>query len=87
MARFGSPALNTGVVIEDLQPDGSVPNDRDKLNRDGWKWRIQPLSAFGLEMPSGPQAVLVFIDVMRLVSSSLVQKMEDKWGIDDIRLV
>ena len=72
--------------MEDIQSDGTVPKDRDKLNRDGWKWRMQPLSAFGLEMPS-PEAVLVFIDVVRLVSSSLVQKMEDKWGIDDIGLV
>ena len=40
-----------------------------------------------LEMPSGPEAVLVFKDVMSRVTSSLEQEIEDKRGVDDFGLV
>ena len=44
------------------------------------------LFSIWLEMTSGSEAVLVFKDVMRLVTSLLVQEMEDKQGIGDIGL-
>ena len=44
------------------------------------------LFSIWLEMTSGPEAVLVFKDVMRLVTSLLVQEMKDKQGIGDIGL-
>ena len=75
--------------MEDFQSDETVPKDRDKLNRDERQFEMEDATPFSiwLEMPSGPEAVLVFKDVMRRETSSLEQEIEDKRGVDDFGLV
>ena len=75
--------------MEDFQSDGTVPKDRDKLNRDERQLEMEDAISFSiwLGMTYGREAVLVFIDVVRLSNLLTSTQMEEKWGVDDTGLI
>ena len=81
-ARLLSPALWTGVILEDFQSEGKRPLDRERLNslcRDGdIEWAV--FLSMWEDILSGPVNVLILRESKSFCTSSSEQRMVDSSG-------
>ena len=68
--RDRTPDLNIGVIFEVFQSCETQPREREQLNTDRYE-QMDPAHPFNitLEIPSGPEAVLDFSELIILIMS------------------